>query len=279
MNNEALHKSVTESISDWPRLQFAMDGIETSITSFKTSNLKKDKKGFFEVPTNKLTLIGEAEYSTKMFSVLVGLGDEIDIDFGFDYGNQIDSINGGIKGIIHWYICQWFKTGTLTNDSPIKTMPLKAVYEVEGRELFLGSVMRLLFRKTGFADYAQLGQIICTYVEWCKAKKELDFEKLDQLASTFFALGNNMAKATHEREIIAGKSRTDNASDSKGAEGKENKERLKKLLPDAIKHYRDRCPKAKKVNRSDVFRFLEKRSGLAFSSIKRHLGEIDFDNM
>lgn len=278
MNDKKLHQSVSEAIKDWPRLTFPMEGIEEHSKSYKTCNLKKDKEGLFSIPANGLTLQGEAEYSKAVFKVLVELGEEIDIDFGFDYGPQVESVVGGIKGIVHWYVCQWFKSETLSSNDPIKTLPLKAVYVVQGKELFLGSLFRLLARHSGFANYAQLGQVICVYLGWCQAKRALDFDKLERLSHRLFALGHNMAKAEYEREIIAGQSRTENAIKSKGAEGQSNKQRLIDLLPDTIEKYRNQRPNAKKVVRADIFRMLEKRSKLAFDTIKRHLREVDFDN-
>jgi hypothetical protein len=208
-------KSILDETEKWPQISFPMPKIENNTKQFNTTNRAKTKVGLFSYPSNVLTLVKEEDYSIEMFDHLICLGDEANIDFGVDYGKQQDSVIGGIKGIIHWYVCQYFKTNTLSSSDTVTLLPLKAVYIVEGKKLFLGSVFKLLSRQTQYPHYSIIGQIICTYIEWCTARQNNDFAQLDRLAHVLFGLGTEMAKAEHERKIIAGNSRTNCANDKK----------------------------------------------------------------
>ncbi|MBH0028180.1 MULTISPECIES: hypothetical protein [unclassified Pseudoalteromonas] len=231
---------IEKQLESWVNLYFPMEGIEKNTKAFTTHNKKRTKEGLFSYPNHILTLEEEAKYSEQIFQDLINLGHEVDIDFGDDLGSQQDSIKNGIKGIVHWYVCNWFKTETLKamnkdDSNAIPYLSLMAVYHVNGEKLFLGSLFRLLTRQTGYPHYSVVGQVICTYIEWCKAKRDLDFSKLDRCAHALFAHGMNMAKAEYEYQIIAGKSRTSEAT-SKRVKTKEEKKQLAiMLLPKVIK--------------------------------------------
>lgn len=234
---------IEKELENWAEINFPMEGIEANTKAFTTYNKKRTKEGLFRYPNEVLTLEEEALYSKGVFRDLISLGDESDIDFGMDFGSQSDSIKGGIKGIVHWYICQWFKTKTLSakerNDKDaIPFLALKAVYNVNGEKLFLGSLLRLLTRYRGQPHYSIVGQVLCTYVEWCKAKRDLDFDKLDRCAHVLFGHGMNMAKAENEYQIIAGKSRTSEATSIKISNKEKKQQMARELLPKVIEEMR-----------------------------------------
>lgn len=230
---------IEKELESWPNHFFTMEGIEENTQAFTTHNKKRTKEGLFKFPYQILTLEEEAKYSEKIFHDLISLGDEIDINFGDDLGSQQSSVQSGIKGIVHWYICQWFKTQRLTateksGADAIPHLALKAVYNVNGQKIFLGSLLRLLTRHTGYAHYTIVGQVICTYIEWCMAKRDVDFGKLDRCAHFLFGLGMNMAKAENEYKIIAGKSRTCDATIKKMTNKEEKQKLARELLPEVI---------------------------------------------
>ena len=231
--------NIEKELDSWPNHFFTMEGIEESTQAFTTHNKKRTKEGLFSYPNEVLTLEGEAKYSERIFQDLIDLGDEVDIDFGYDLESQLDGIKNGIKGIVHWYVCNWFKTERLKaasgdESSAITYLSLKAVYHVNGEKLFLGSLLRLLTRHAGYPHYSIIGQVICTYIEWCKAKHDLDFDKLDRCAHVLFGHGMNMAKAENEYKIIAGKSRTGEATIKKMASKEEKQKLARELLPKVI---------------------------------------------
>jgi hypothetical protein len=231
-----MDKRAENLIQNWERIAMNIPDISHSESgAFSTTNARGTKKGLFSFPSGAFTIESEIERSQEIFKVMAIIHDKLPTSLGKYYSSQDSSVDDGVRGCIDWYVGQWLQdTITVKTDGEVReTLPLKAIYVIGGAELCLGSMFRVLSRKLNVPHYALLGQIIDTYLFWELSKFCLDWEQAEKRAAILFGLGYEMAKAENERNIIAGNSRTSEASQQK-QEDRQKKIKQASVLADKV---------------------------------------------